>query len=105
MTECSSELSLSTCPASAFTPSESRNASANTIVEWPRENQNPTDSGVRISLRGTPAASFSALSAISFRVVLSTAAMWSASNACRNPNVYARMPTPMENTGWSPPSS
>ena len=47
VTECSSEPSSSTCPASAFTPTESRNASANTIVEWPRENQNPTDSGLR----------------------------------------------------------
>ena len=56
----------------------SRNVSANTIVEWPSENQNPTDSG-----RGPP----SARSSSSLRVVLSTAAMWSASNACRSPNV------------------
>ncbi len=78
VTECSSEPSSSTCPARALTPSESRNASPKTIVEWPRENQNPTDSGRR---------SPSAWSAMSLRVVLSTAAMWSASKACRSPKV------------------
>ncbi len=78
--ECSSEESFSTCPASAFTPTESRKASMNTIVECPRENQKSTESG----LRGL---CVSALSDISLRVVLSTAAMWSASKACRSPKV------------------
>jgi hypothetical protein len=45
-----------------------------TPEEWPRENQNPTDSG-RLP------------SDISLRVVLSIAAMWSASKACRMPRV------------------
>ena len=63
-----------TGPASDLTPIESRNASANTIVECPSENQNPTLSG-RFP------------SAISFLVVLSIAEMWSASNAWRIPSV------------------
>ena len=46
------------------------------MVEWPRENQKPTESGLR------PVSSASSL-----RVVLSTAAMWSASKAWRRPNV------------------
>jgi hypothetical protein len=50
------------------------------MVEWPRENQNPTDSGRRRT--PDPARSVSSL-----RVVLSTAAMWSASKAWRNPKV------------------
>jgi hypothetical protein len=78
--ECSSEESFSTCPARVLTPTESRKASPNTMVECPRENQKPTDSGLRVL-------PVSALSAISLRVVLSTAAMWSASKACRSPNV------------------
>ena len=51
-----------TGPSSDRTPTEIRNASANTIVEWPSENQNPTLNGRLPSL-------------ISFRVVLSIAAM------------------------------
>ena len=73
-----------TGPSSARTPTEIRNASANTIVECPSENQNPTLSG-RLP------------SAINFRVVLSIAEMWSASNACRNPSVYAVTPIPIVN--------
>ena len=46
----------------------------NTIVEWPSEKKKPTLSG------RSPRA-------ISLRVVLSMAAMWSASNACRSPSV------------------
>ena len=64
--------------SSARTPTDSRNASPNTIVEWPSENQNPTLSG-RLP------------SPIILRVVLSIAAMWSASKACRIPSVYAVM--------------
>lgn len=52
------------------------------MLEWPSENQKPTDSGRCPSL-------------ISLRVVLSIAAMWSASNACRMPSVYAVTPMPM----------
>ena len=72
---CSRDPSSSTSPASAFTPTDSSSARPKTIVEWPRENQKPTDSGLRLP------------SASSFRVVLSIAAMWSASKACRIPNV------------------
>ena len=53
-----------------------------TTLEWPSANQKPTDTG-RLP------------SAISLRVVLSMAAMWSASKACRMPSVYAVMPRPM----------
>ena len=59
---CRSEPSSATCPARARTPSAISTTSANTIVEWPRENQKPTDIG-RCG------------SAISLRVVLSIAAM------------------------------
>ena len=68
------EESSLTWPASASAPTASSTASTNTIVEWPRENQKPTETG-RLP------------SAISLRVVLSMAAMWSASNACRMPKV------------------
>ena len=50
--------------------------------ECPSENQKPTLSG-RLP------------SAISLRVVLSIAEMWSASNAWRRPSVYAVSPSPM----------
>ena len=53
---------------------EQRRTARTRSLEWPRENQKPTDSG-RLP------------SAISLRVVLSIAAMWSASNACRMPRV------------------
>ena len=75
-------MSLFTGPTSAFTPSDSKNASMNTTDECPRENQNPTDSGRLPSL-------------INLRVVLSIAAMWSASKACLMPSVYAVSPMPM----------
>ncbi len=68
------EESLSTCPASARTPKESSRQRAKTTEEWPSENQKPTESG-RLP------------SAMSLRVVLSIAAMWSASKACRMPSV------------------
>lgn len=74
VTLCSAEPSSSTGFASDFTPSESRKARAKTMLEWPSENQKPTDSG-RLP------------SCISLRVVLSIAAMWSASKACRMPRV------------------
>ena len=61
------------------------------MVEWPSENQKPTETGRWPS-------------AISLRVVLSMAAMWSASKACRMPSVYAVSPSPMPST-WLPPSS
>ncbi len=56
-------------------------ASEKTIVEWPSEKKKPTPSERLPSWR-------------SFRVVLSIAAMWSASKACRSPNVYASVPRP-----------
>src|SRR5262245_40535385 len=61
---------------------ETTSASPKTVVECPSENQNPTLNG-RLP------------SAIKVRVVLSIAEMWSASNACRNPNVYAVTPIPI----------
>ena len=51
-------------------------------MECPSENQKPTLSGLRPS-------------AISLRVVLSMAEMWSASKAWRSPSVYAVNPMPM----------
>ena len=50
--EWSVEESSVTGPASAFTPSESSSASAKTMVEWPSENQKPTESGLRAGLVG-----------------------------------------------------
>ena len=74
VTWCRLESSFLTGPSSERTPREIRNASTNTIVECPSENQNPTLSG-RLPSR------------ISLRVVLSIADMWSASNACLRPSV------------------
>ena len=59
---------------SARTPTANRNVSTNTTVECPSEKKNPTPSG---RLR----------SAMSLRVVLSIAEMWSASKAWRKPSV------------------
>ena len=56
--------------------------SEKTIVEWPSEKKKPVPSG------RSPSCS-------SFRVVLSIAAMWSASKACRSPNVYASVARPV----------
>jgi hypothetical protein len=42
---CSVEPEFFTWPPSTLEPSESRNASRNTTVEWPSENQKPTLSG------------------------------------------------------------
>src|SRR4051795_4461710 len=69
--EWSVEESSVTGPARALTPSESSRARAKTMVEWPRENQKPTDSGLR-----------SVSSARSLRVGLAAAAMWAAAWAC-----------------------
>ena len=74
VTLCSVEPSFSTWPPRALMPTANRKASMNTIVEWPSEKKNPTLSG-RLP------------SAISLRVVLSIAAMWSASKACLSPSV------------------
>ena len=71
---CRCELEFLTCSSSARMPKFSSIASRNTTLEWPREKKKPTDSGRLPSLT-------------SLRVVLSMAAMWSASNACRMPSV------------------
>ena len=71
---CRPELPFLTCSSRSRMPKFSSTASANTTLEWPREKKNPTDSGRLPSLT-------------SLRVVLSIAAMWSASNACRMPRV------------------
>ena len=86
---CSVDESSSTCPARLRTPNESSRTSPKTTDECPSENQKPTDSG-RLP------------SAISFRVVLSMAAMWSASKACRMPSVYAVRPRPTPKTWFCP---
>ena len=74
VTECSVEPSSSTGPASALTPTESSSASTKTTVECPSEKKNPTLSGRWPSC-------------MNLRVVLSIAAMWSASKAWRMPSV------------------
>jgi hypothetical protein len=71
---CSPEPEFLTCESSVRMPKFSSTASTNTTLEWPREKKNPTLSGRSPSLT-------------SLRVVLSMAAMWSASNACRMPSV------------------
>ena len=85
VTPCSVEPSVSTWPASALTPRLNSSASPNTTLEWPSEKKNPTLSG-RLP------------SAMSLRVVLSIAAMWSASKAWRSPSVYAVTPMPTPKT-------
>lgn len=74
VTCCSSDDSSSSCPASERTPSASSATSTNTTEEWPSENQKPIETG------RPPSASC-------LRVVLSMAAMWSGSKACRMPRV------------------
>jgi hypothetical protein len=74
VTLCRAELSLRTWSSRARIPKFSSSASTNTIEEWPSEKKKPTDSGRLPSLT-------------SLRVVLSMAAIWSASNACRMPSV------------------
>ena len=85
VTWCSPEPVLFTCSPSARMPKLSSTARTKTTLEWPREKKNPTLIG-RFP------------SAMSFRVVLSMAAMWSASKAWRMPRVSARMPVPIPNT-------
>ena len=60
--------------STVFAPTARPAARAKTIVECPSEKKKPTPSGRLPSWSN-------------FRVVLSIAAMWSASNACRRPNV------------------
>ena len=71
---CRCELESLTCSSRPRMPKFSSTASANTTLECPREKKNPTDRGRWPSWT-------------SLRVVLSIAAMWSASNACRRPRV------------------
>ena len=65
---------FATWESSARMPKLRSTASANTTDEWPSEKKNPTLSG-RLP------------SSTSLRVVLSMAAMWSASKAWRMPSV------------------
>ena len=71
---CRPDESFDTWESSARIPKFRKTASRNTTVEWPSEKKYPTLSGRLPSLT-------------SFRVVLSMAAMWSASKACRIPRV------------------
>ena len=89
VTECSVEPSSCTWPASARTPSAKSSARTKTTVECPSEKKNPTLSGRWPS-------------PMNLRVVLSIAAMWSASNAWRSPSVYAVRPTPAVNAPPAP---
>ena len=82
---CSPELPFLTWLSRKRIPKLSSTASPKTTEECPRENQKPTLSG-RLP------------SAISLRVVLSMAEMWSASNAWRIPRVYAKIPVPNPNS-------
>ena len=66
--------SFSTWPAERPDAEGEQQAQPEHDDEWPSENQKPTDTG-RLP------------SAMSLRVVLSIAAMWSASKACRMPSV------------------
>ena len=59
----------------------SRAAATTTTVEWPSANQQPTPTGFWPS-------------AISLRVTLSMAAMWSGSTAWRRPSTQARKAVP-----------
>ena len=70
----SAELLARTWVSRLRMPKFSSTASTKTTEEWPSEKKKPTDSG-RLP------------SPTSLRVVLSMAAMWSASNACRMPRV------------------
>ena len=72
--ECRPEDCWLTCRFRARMPKFSRTASTSTTLEWPSEKKKPTPSG-RFP------------SPTSFRVVLSMAAMWSASKAWRTPSV------------------
>src|SRR4029077_11792332 len=85
----SSPLSETTPSTIHFTARPSATAIRSTTVEWPSEKKKPTPTGLRPLWR-------------SLRVVLSMAEMWSASNACRNPNVYARPPRARK-PGWLAP--
>ena len=67
------EASSSSAPA-AFAAEITSSANTTTIAACPSAKKNPTDFG-------------RALSAVSFRVTLSIAAIWSASNACRRPSM------------------
>ena len=71
---CRPEPSFPTCESRARMPKFKKTASKNTTVEWPNEKKKPTPSGRFPSLT-------------SFLVVLSIAAMWSASKAWRIPRV------------------
>ncbi len=74
VTPCRTEPLLRTWEFTARMPKFSKMARMKTTDEWPSEKKKPTDSG-RLP------------SPTSLRVVLSIAAMWSASNACRMPSV------------------
>ena len=90
VTLCSVEPSFSTCPASAA------------HAEGEQQAQHEHDGGVAEREPEADATAAACPRAISLRVVLSMAAMWSASNACRMPSVYAVTPSPMPKTCGRP---
>jgi glucose-6-phosphate dehydrogenase assembly protein OpcA len=73
----------------AGVPQATSRPSTNMIVSCPSARNKPTVSGRCSSL-------------ISLHVLLSMAAMWSASKACRNPSVYAVSPILRTNTPLEP---
>ena len=85
VTLCSPELPFFTCASKERMPKFKRMAIAKTIDECPSEKKKPTLRGRLPSL-------------MSFRVVLSIAAMWSASKAWRIPRVRAKIPVPNPKT-------
>ena len=68
-----------TAPKTVFSATTTPAPTATTTLECPRAKKNPNPSG-----RGAPVP---CRSASTFRVQLSIAEMWSASNACRRPSV------------------
>ena len=86
------EFGLTTAPNTARAATTMPAPTAITTLAWPREKKNPEASGRWPS-------------AISLRVVLSMAEMWSASKACLNPRNHAVTATPSPTPSpWLPPS-
>src|SRR3954451_8753820 len=85
---CRPESSSASPAPTDLSPRPSSRVRRNTTDEWPREKKKPTLIGRWPS-------------GMSLRVVLSIAAMWSASKACRMPRVYAVSPRPTPSR-WPP---
>ena len=82
------DVGLTTAPNTARAAIEMPTPTATMMLEWPSAKKNPVASGRWPS-------------AMSLRVTLSIAEMWSASNACRNPRVHAVIATPRPTPSFS----